>query len=108
MRITARRLCLLITVFTTLTFGSLVLFKSDSVPTVEAQSCDNEPQGSGESISADISFQGTGQPVTGGGVVPAGTFIDINALATAFGQCIGKAWNCQVSPCVCQATGFVY
>jgi len=108
MRITARRLCLLITVLSILTFGTLILFTSDSVPTVEAQSCDNQPQGGGQSISADISFRDTGQPLTGNAVVPAGTFIDINALATAFGQCVGMVWNCGVSPCICQESGFIY
>src|SRR5215217_718728 len=108
MKLNVRGLSLLISIFTIVTLSTLTLLTSASVPTVEAQSCDNQPQGSGESISADVSVQGTGQAVISNGVVPAATFVDINALATSFGQCIGMGWNCAVSPCVCQQTGFTY
>lgn len=108
MRITVRRLCLFITALSIFTFGTLILFTSDSVPTVEAQSCDNQPQGGGQSISADISYRDTGQPITGSGVVPAGTFVTINAVATAFGQCVGMVWDCGTSPCICRESGFIY
>ena len=107
MKITMR-LCLLVTLFSFLTLSAATLFIVAPVPVVEAQSCDNVPNGSGESISADVSVQGTGQPVTGSGVVPAGTYVDINALATSSGQCVGMVWNCGVSPCVCQESGFIY
>src|SRR5689334_620237 len=108
MKLNARRVYLLISLLCIVTVTTLALLTSASVPTVEAQSCDNQPNGSGESISADVSVQGTGQAVTSNGVVPAGTFVDINALATSFGQCVGMGWNCAVSPCVCQQTGFTY
>ena len=97
-----------IVVFCLLAISVTVILALVRVRPVEAQSCDNIPQGSGESITADISVQNTGQPLSPTGLVPARTFVDINALATAFGQCIGMGWNCQPSPCVCQETGFVY
>jgi RHS repeat-associated protein len=108
MKSTPERFRLLTILFTVLTLGAIAVFTLTRVRTVEAQSCDNIPQGSGESITAAISVKDTGQPLSGTGLVPAGTFVDINAVATAFGQCIGMAWNCQQSPCVCQQTGFVY
>jgi len=109
MKLSVRPLCLLITVFSIVTLTTFALLTGASVPTVEAQSsCDNQPQGGGQSISADFSYRDTGQPLSGSGVAAAGTFININAFATAFGQCIGKGWNCVVSPCVCQESGFIY
>ena len=94
--------------FIILSSGAFVLLSSAPVPTVEAQSCDNIPQGSGESISANISVRETGQPLSTSGLIPSWTNIDINGVATALGQCIGMAWSCQQSPCVCTETGAVY
>ena len=75
---------------------------------VTAQSCNHIPQGGGESISADISVAGTGQALNEDWLVAPNTSVNINALATATGQCIGMGWNCQQSPCVCQENGFIY
>jgi len=94
MRIISQRLCLLITFFTTLTVKVLVLSGS-AVPSVEAQSCNNIPNGSGESITADISVRDTGQALSETGLVPTGTVVDINALATAFVSV--SAWACTAS-----------
>ena len=99
---------LLIIVFFALTISSIALHTLTSVRSVEAQqSCEDIPQGGGESISANISIQNTGQ-VSNNGLVPSSTWININALATAFGQCIGMTLNCQQSPCICQETGTIY
>lgn len=109
MKSTPISLRLLSVVFCVLTISTIALYTLTSVRSVEAQqSCENVPQGSGESISASISIRNTGQPVGDNGLVPSSTWIDINALATAFGQCIGMGWNCQQSPCVCQETGTTY
>jgi hypothetical protein len=88
--------------------SALVLLTFATAPVSRAQSCSDIPQGGGESISASITIRNSGQPVSANGVVPSSTWIDINALATAFGQCIGMAIKCQPSPCVCQETGSVY
>ena len=93
-----RRFCLLILLFSVLTFSATALFTLAPVPSVEAQSCDDIPQGGGESISASITTADAGQTVSGTGVVPQSTWIEINAMATALGQCIGMGWNCQQSP----------
>ena len=109
MKITTRRLCLLIILFSILTLSTLVLFIVAPVPIVKAQSCDNIPQGSGESLSADITVRNAGQPpLSNKGLISASTQIDINAFATALGQCVGMGWDCQTTPCVCEETGFVY
>lgn len=95
MKSTPISLRLLSVVFCVLTISTIALYTLTSVRSVEAQqSCENIPQGSGESISASISIRNTGQPVGDNGLVPSSTWIDINALATAFGQCIGMGWNC--------------
>ena len=86
---------------------ALVTLLALRIPTA-AQSCNNIPQGGGESISADVSVRDTGQPLSETGLVPSNTYVSVNALATAFGQCIGMSWFCQQSPCVCQENGFVY
>ncbi len=69
--------------------------------TVQAQTCPNIPSGGGESLSASISINATGQPVSDQGLVPAGTVVRIDAVATAFGNCTGMA-------CCCVPTGAVY
>jgi RHS repeat-associated protein len=108
MKITTRRLGVLTVLFCVLTTSAIVLFTLAPVASVKAQSCENNPQGGGESISANITTVDSGQPLSGTGVVPASTWIEINAVATALGQCIGMGWDCQESPCVCTETGTVY
>jgi RHS repeat-associated protein len=83
----------------------LLLFTALSV--TKGQSCPNEPQGSGESISGSVTPDG-GSPMNGGAFISVGTRVRLDAVAFAGGQCIGKAWNCSVTPCVCQETGNVY
>lgn len=73
-----------------------------------AQSCDNVPQGSGESMSAHISFETGGTQLTNDSVVTAGTRVLLHSTASAFGECVGMAWHCQTTPCTCSETGFVY
>jgi len=108
MKITAKRFCLLITLFTILILSSVVLFTTRPVAATPTLSCDPTPQGSGEDINADISIRDTDLPLPDHGIVPGYTFLEINAFAAAYGQCIGNAWYCETSPCVCQATGVVY
>ena len=100
---------LLSIVFCALTISSITSYTITSVRSVEIQqSCEDVPQGGGESISANISIRNTGQPLSNNGFAPSSTWIDINALATAFGQCIGMGLNCQPSPCICQENGTIY
>src|SRR5437867_1615896 len=75
---------------------------------VKAQTCDNDPQGGGQSISASASIDGTTTQLTDNGFVPAYTGVRLDSIATSGGSCIGMAWNCQTSPCVCQGTGYTY
>lgn len=89
-------------------FSILCLLLCVASGSVKAQSCENIPEGSGESISANVTVSGSGGTLSDQAVVPGYTNIDINAMATAFGQCVGMAWSCQQSPCVCQQTGFTY
>src|SRR5881628_3773097 len=70
---------------------------------VEAQSCDNDPQGGGQSISASASIDGTTTQLTDNGFVPAYTRVRLDSIATSGGSCIGMAWYCQTTPCVCQS-----
>jgi hypothetical protein len=109
MRSTLLSFRLLGIVFCLLTISAIASYALTTARSVEAQqSCENVPEGGGESISANISIRNSGQPVSNNGLVPSSTWIDINALATAFGQCIGMTWNCQQSPCVCQESGTIY
>lgn len=84
MQSTPGRFRLLPILFSVLVVAAPVLFTLFRVRSVEAQSCDNIPQGSGESIAANISIRDTGQPVSETALVPASTYIKVNALATAF------------------------
>ncbi|MGH9960538.1 MAG: hypothetical protein ACREBC_26035, partial [Pyrinomonadaceae bacterium] len=79
----------------------LLFFLLAVAPRVHAQSCPNIPSGGGESLSGSISISATGQPVSDQGLVPAGTVVRIDAVATAFGDCTGMA-------CCCVPTGAVY
>jgi len=93
-------LCSITLFFLTLTCSQLANAQS---------SCDNEPQGSGESMSAHITPENSGTQIGNDSVVTAGTRVLIHSVATANGQCIGKAWgNCNPSPCECIETGTVY
>ena len=58
---------------------------------VKAQSCDNVPDGSGESMSAHITPETSGTQIGNESVVTAGTRVLLHSLATANGQCVGKA-----------------
>jgi hypothetical protein len=76
---------------------------------VKAQSCDNVPEGSGESMSAYITPETSETKIGNDSVVTAGTRVLLHSRATANGQCVGKAWgNCNPSPCECIETGYVY
>jgi RHS repeat-associated protein len=108
MKITTRRVCLIIILFSILTLSALVLFTIAPVPIVKAQSCDDVPQGGGESISAKVTIDGMTTQLIDGGFVPSGTHVWLDSRATAFGECIGMGLYCQTSPCVCQETGYVY
>jgi hypothetical protein len=83
MKSTLGRLRLIPILFSVLALGAVVLFTLTRVRSVEAQSCDDIPQGSGESITANISVRDTGQPVSDKGLVPSSTWIAINALPRA-------------------------
>jgi RHS repeat-associated protein len=59
-------------------------------------------------MSASVTPDGTTTQMTTGGLTAAGTRVRLDSVATAGGQCIGMAWYCQTSPCVCQETGYTY
>lgn len=107
MKITTRRVWLLIILFSILTLSALFLSTITPVPIVQAQSCDDVPEGGGESISAKASIEGTTTQLTDGGFASAGTRVRLDSRATAFGECIGMGLYCQTTPCVCQETGYV-
>jgi RHS repeat-associated protein len=75
---------------------------------VNAQSCDNISQGGGQSIVASASIDGTTLALPEGGLVASYTRIRLDSFAHSDGSCIGMAWYCQTSPCVCQGTGYTY
>lgn len=74
---------------------------------LQAQTCDPIPQPGGESISAQITINGTGIPVTDGMVVPAWTPLRIDSIATATGSCVKRAWT-NTQPSSCETTGTVW
>jgi len=77
-------------------------------PSGKAQSCDNIPQGGGESILASATIDGTTTELTNGAFLTAGTRVRLDSVVTSSGECLGMAWNCQTSPCVCQSSGYTY
>lgn len=98
------------TLFTRITLPLVsILFILSISSIASAQSCPNDPQGSGEGISGSVSIDQTTLQLTEGGYVPAGTRVRLDAVAFANGQCIGMGWSCPPQQgCTCEPTGFVY
>lgn len=72
---------------------------------VSAQSCPHIPNGGGESMQAWITVRNTGAAVSDGAVLPAGTELRLDSVATSNGSCTGRAMG-EGSQCV--NTGFTY
>lgn len=81
------------------------LFAAASGTVVSAQSCPNIPNGGGESMQAWITVKNTGAPVADGAVLPAGTELRLDSIATANGSCRGRAMGQSME---CVDTGFTY
>lgn len=81
-----------------------ILFMLSTISIVAAQSCPNEPEGSGESISGSVSINGSSQPpMIDGAFLPVNTQVRLDAVATAWGQCKIKGWVCpQGTNCTCE------
>ncbi len=52
--------------------------------------CPYDPTCGGESLEYFTTNHSTGAPISDGAVLPAGTIVDLDAHATAYGQC--QAW----------------
>lgn len=59
-------------------------------------------------MTAQVRIDDTPTQLANDSVVSAGTRVELHSRATAEGQCVGKAWNCQQSPCTCEETGYIY
>ncbi len=90
-----------------LIYAVVISFGLAAAATAQAQSCPDIPSGGSESISASITIDGTGIPVTHGTTLPRSTKIRIDSLATAYGTCTGMFLACD-NGCSCQPTGGVY
>ena len=58
-------------------------------PSGKAQSCDNIPQGGGESILASATIDGTTTELTNGAFLTAGTRVRLDSVVTSSGECLG-------------------
>ena len=64
-----------------------------------AQSCTTTGSSGGESITAQITNDVTGAAVADGAVVPVGTRLRLDSVASAFGECQTRAQVCGGCPC---------
>lgn len=74
--------------FTSRKLLTLVILMLSAAPLARAQSCQLFPDGGGESISANVILEPTGQTVASGTVVPAGSSLRFDTVATASGNCV--------------------
>lgn len=91
----------------TVVHTSLILAALASTPALRAQTCSNIPEAGTESMSVQVTIDGTSNTVTDGMMVPANTVLRIDSVATATGTCTGMAWFCS-GGCTCAPTGYVY
>ena len=92
----------------TLIYSATVMLALITAPAIQAQDCDNIPSGGSESISAEVTVNGTGVPVTDGMMLSTYSQIRIDSVATAYGSCTGIYRDCRAIPCHCEPTGAVY
>ncbi|HKR61295.1 MAG TPA: DUF6531 domain-containing protein [Pyrinomonadaceae bacterium] len=85
----------------------LIVLGLSATSSLQAQTCENIPQPGSESISAKITINGTGIPVTNGMIIPAWTPLRIDSIATATGSCVERAWT-NTQPSSCEPTGTVW
>jgi len=84
--------------------GLLVVMLCVTVVRANAQACDPEPEGGGESIAANIVERDTGAAVSNGSTIAGYTFIKIHSVAEAQGKCYFRT---RVEG-VCVRTGFYW
>jgi RHS repeat-associated protein len=85
---------------------ALILFLLAEPATLQADTCDPVGSGGAPGISAQITIDGTTTTVTDQAMLPAGTRVRIDSVATAYGECVGMFWYCN-NGCSCQPSGDV-
>ncbi|HJX92523.1 MAG TPA: RHS repeat-associated core domain-containing protein [Pyrinomonadaceae bacterium] len=84
-----------------------ILFATAAGSPLAAQTCDYIGVNGGQSISADVSINGTSTQVTNGMWAPHGSTLRIDSVAQAYGSCTGMGWT-NTTPSTCEPTGFVW
>jgi hypothetical protein len=86
---------------------ALILFSLAAPMTLQADTCESIGSGASQSISAQITINGTSTTVADQDVLPIGTQIRIDSVATAYGNCVEMFWNCN-GGCSCVPSGTVF
>jgi RHS repeat-associated protein len=86
---------------------ALILFSLAVPITLQADTCESVGSGASQSISAHITIDGTTTEVTNQTVLPLGTPIRIDSVATAYGNCTEMLWHCD-GGCSCVPSGYTY
>lgn len=86
--------------------AGLLLMALAATSALRAQTCENIPQPGTESMSAQVTIDGTGIPVTDGMTIPRWTPLRVDSIATATGSCTGMTWA--NTPPSCEPTGSVW
>ena len=84
--------------------GLLIVMLCVAVVQANAQACDPEPEGGGESLSANIVERYTDAAISDGSTIPGYTFIKIHSRAEAQGKC---HFRTRVEG-ICVRTGFYW
>ena len=69
------------------------MFALAATPAIRAQTCENSGDPGMESISASIKIKDKNVAVTEGMIVPVGSILQIDSVATATGACTVRAWD---------------
>ncbi|MGH9874512.1 MAG: RHS repeat-associated core domain-containing protein [Pyrinomonadaceae bacterium] len=86
---------------------ALILFSLVVPITLQADVCESVGGGASQNISAHITINGTTTEVTNQPVLPLGTQIRIDSVATAYGNCAEMFWNCD-GGCSCVPSGTTF
>jgi len=84
----------------------LILFLLAAPTTLQADTCESVGSGGSQSIWAQITINGTSTSVADQ-VLPIGTQIRIDSVATAYGDCVEMFWNCD-GGCSCVPSGTTF
>jgi len=85
----------------------MIILALTATPTIQAQSCEYIGDNGGQSISAQITINGTSTQVTDGMMVPRFSTLRIDSVAAAYGSCTGMGWTNTSEP-TCAPTGFIW